>query len=448
MTLKVGGVMLLWVVLIFDPHWFLVARGAPSFILRVQSFLPAAVIAVVLAFDWNRIRMLLPLMAYAAFVAIYSYGFASYPGLAEPHAKEMVVAMILAVATMTVVRQTDHIRTIVLMLLLLRFAWFGLIGVGFGGVRFDPYLANQYAFGALMAAGVVAASAVALAATDRRLRWAAGAVALLSIAGVISSFARGAFLATAISIALLWIRAEGRRLAYVSFLAAVVFTTVIVGSSFSNVRRGRTVHQSFWSELSSITDDIADTEAEDRRLIWRIGWQVFQDHQTLGAGPGAWSTYACQNYTGPILGESRFARRPERLCGRAMHNVFLERLADLGIVGTGLFCFMLIDYWRRILAIRRATERHDTSVLPGLRTKMIATAFEVSMVAILLGGLLYNSVRISFYGLVVANALFHRAWASQQIPARGRQRPSATRARGRLGVMPRPLSPGTGYGAR
>jgi O-antigen ligase len=266
---------------------------------------------------------------------------------------------------------------------------------------------------------------------------------------VISSFARGAFLATVVSVGLLWIRAEGRRLAYVTFIATIAFTTLVVGSSFSDVRRGRTVHESFWGELASISDDIADTAAEDRRLVWRIGWQVFKEHQSFGAGPGAWSTYACQNYSGPILGESRFARRPDRLCGRAMHNVFLERLADLGLVGTGLFVLMLVDYWRRILAIRRSTEKHDTSVLPGLRTKMIATAFEVSMVAVLLGGLLYNSVRISFYALVVANAVFHRAWARRQITGARPRRASTNGARGGLGLMPRAASPGIGHdGAR
>jgi O-antigen ligase len=405
--------LLLWVVLVFNPHWFLANRGAPQIILRIQSFLPVAMLVAVLVLDWNRLKIHKPLLAYGAFVILYTPYAYNQLG-AEPHAKEMVVAITLAVATLTLVRHARQVRQIVLMMLLYRFAWYGFLGVWFGVVRYDPYLNNEDAFGALMAMGVVAAASVGLAATDRRLRWFAASVTLLCVAGLISSFARGAFLVGALSVAFLWVRAEGRRLAYAALVVLTAVTTLVVGNAFTDVSRGRQDGLSFWRELSSVTDDIVDTDAEDRRLVWRIGWQVYKDHPAVGVGPGGWSAYASDNYRGPILGE-RFGRDPETLWGRAMHNIYIERLAELGTVGFGLFLLVLVDYWRRILTVRRNTPKSDTSVLPGLRTTMIATSFEVSMVALLASGIFYNSVRISFYALVVANALFHGAWMRQRL---------------------------------
>jgi O-antigen ligase len=106
-----------------------------------------------------------------------------------------------------------------------------------------------------------------------------------------------------------------------------------------------------------------------------------------------------------------------------MHNIYIERLAELGLVGFSLFVLLLIDYWRRIVAVRRNVTETDTSVLPGLRTKVIATGFEASMVANLAAGVLYNVVGASFFALLIANALFHMAWARNHDVQRPQPRP-------------------------
>ena len=129
-------------------------------------------------------------------------------------------------------------------------------------------------------------------------------------------------------------------------------------------------------------------------------------------------------HSGPIMGE-RFGRRPDMLWGRAMHNIYLESLAERGLVGFMLFMALLLDFWRRTHAIRRGSSASDTSVLPGLRTRMIATGFEAAMLALLGAGVLYNVLDETFWGLIIANALFHRAWLRQQrrAPSQGRRHP-------------------------
>ena len=200
-----------------------------------------------------------------------------------------------------------------------------------GRVVWDPLFGNTDGFGTLMAIGLVSSMHIAMAATSPRLRWLAVGTSLLCVAGLVSSFARGAVLAASLAVAFGWIRSGRRRLAYAGFGVSTLITLVIAAGVFTGVQRGRGDTQvTFWREMATIAGDISNSGADDRRLIWSIARKEFVDHPLAGVGTGSFGAYAAKNYSGSILGE-RFQDNPGRLYGRAVHNAFFQVLAERGL---------------------------------------------------------------------------------------------------------------------
>lgn len=412
---QVKLVWIVWLILLFGPDYFLAWLGAPRPIVARIYFVPLGALAAYLLFQPGRIKHLAPFTAYACYV-ILTVPFAFIRGMAMPYAKLMIVTGIFSLALFTFVRHAAHVRFVLLTFLIYWFLWFAVNGIAIGRVPWHPLIGNQDQFGTIMAVGLVTAAAIAIGATERRLRRLAAFTALLCAGGLVSSFARGAFLAGGVALAFLWFRAEGRRLAHVMTIALVLGAVTVAGSFFSDVEVARGGgSRSFWAEISSIGESVSNPEEEERREVWRIGWRVFTDNPILGVGGQAWGAYAARTYHADteLLGE-RFSRNPNRLWGRALHNFLLEQLAEHGIIGTTLFLWMILDFGWKCRTVRRNSHKDDCSLLPGIRTRMIATAFEAGMVAALCAGLLYNILNFWLFAMIIVQALFYRTWADQR----------------------------------
>ena len=416
---SLAPVFILWVLLLFNPQWFLVAKGIPSLVLK----LPVAIFGIlilVLLFHAPRVKhWYAPLMVYTAFLVVY-YPFAYNPFRALPSAKQAILAYVLTLATLTLVQRPKHVKNVLLIVLLFRYLWYGAHGVMTDGVAWDPWFANYDALGALMAMGLVSSLHVALAATSSRLRWLAMGTSLLCVTGLVSSFARGAVLAAGFGIAFGWIRSGRRRLAYAGWGVAMLVTLVIAAGVVAGVSgRGDTrsdfardsslARGTFWGEMATIAGDVFDAGAV-RRVLWRTARKEFIDNPLAGVGPGSFGAYAAQNYSGSVLGD-QYEVNPSRFYQRAVHNVFLQVLAEQGLIGSILFLSLLIDFWRRNTAVRRSASESDTRLLRGLRTRPLALGLEASMVAFLAASMFYNMLNgIQFYLLLAANVLLHVTW--------------------------------------
>jgi O-antigen ligase len=115
------------------------------------------------------------------------------------------------------------------------------------------------------------------------------------------------------------------------------------------------------SAVHRITDISGGTSG--RNDLWRVGWEVFKAHPTVGVGVG--------NF---VVVEPQFARRPGALTRvqyitetpQIVHNTYLQLLAETGVVG--LLAFLLVvagSLWASRLACRRfeAIGRADYSDL-------------------------------------------------------------------------------------
>jgi O-antigen ligase len=145
----------------------------------------------------------------------------------------------------------------------------------------------------------------------------AAAVTLLMLGTILFAKSRGGFLALAVTGLLIVLQAGRLR---PGLTAAMLVTALAVPPLMP---------QSVWTRVSSIVNpEDDDTGSRGARVtLMQEGWNAFLDHPLTGVGAGQF-----QNYNPPERQE----------LWRETHNVELQVLAELGIVGFGVFVWLLI----------------------------------------------------------------------------------------------------------
>jgi O-antigen ligase len=195
----------------------------------------------------------------------------------------------------------------------------------------------------------------ALGPGKRLPRLAAGGVVLLMLATILFTKSRGAFLAVAVTGALVIVQA--RRVQPGLAMAAIVATLVLPPF----------LPQAFWTRASSIlhAEDDATGSREARMSLIEDGWRTFNERPFTGVGAGQF-----QNYN-----------PPERIePWRETHNVELQVLAELGVFGGVAFFWLLVrtgvtltGAWRALRVRRRrggAAQEVDDGFAPADREWM------------------------------------------------------------------------------
>ncbi|MFC1546809.1 O-antigen ligase family protein [bacterium] len=119
-----------------------------------------------------------------------------------------------------------------------------------------------------------------------------------------------------------------------------------------------------------------------RILIWSCAKDIFLEKPVLGAG---WGLFEMRYpfYQGKYLFDERIARH--RTHANNVHNEILEQLSQVGIIGLGIFIWLLICFWKLMLNIfydAKLTEsRRMESVvlLSGSTAMLVDNMFNVSL---------------------------------------------------------------------
>lgn len=386
---------LLWLMLLFDPHWWVVSKG----LLWVRHFPTAlfAILALLLLLRFQ-IRQWYPQLLLLVAFAIGTWPFALNPAYAEGPAKALVLYWLFAIGTLSLVR-TPAQSVPILLLGVFQYAWWGVLGAKDGMVVWHPVLGNYDGFGPVMAIGLASTLHFGLAARARPMRYFAFAVAALCGAGLVSSFARGAFLAAGAVLAFMLCRSPDKRAAAagVAFAVAVVAFAGIVLFGEAGTKRaagkGVNTERSFFAEIGTISRDFNAGTGEDRRVLWKAAWDVFREHPIVGVGAENFGPFAATHFRPGMVG-GVYGANPARLYDRKLHSGYFQSLCEFGAIGSLLFVALLVDFWKRNAALRTAPYRAAWEATTGgaYDLRWLALGLEAGMVAFCASAVFYNQL--------------------------------------------------------
>jgi len=112
-----------------------------------------------------------------------------------------------------------------------------------------------------------------------------------------------------------------------------------------------------WSPLSRMKEfstalktDQTYQPMHQRFLIWRSAWNMLKTHPALGVGWGCFEMFF-PFYQGPLVFDARF--RSLRTHANNAHNLLLEFSSQMGLIGLGLFLWLMIFLFFLMVKERR-----------------------------------------------------------------------------------------------
>jgi putative inorganic carbon (hco3(-)) transporter len=256
------------------------------------------------------------------------------------------------------------------------------------GVYADP---NRMA----MSIGIIVPMAAAFA-LRRESPWAVrglcAAAVVLAIIAIVFSHSRGGFIGLAAALAV-WTLRE-KRLSQTVAVGLVAIGMLIFAP------------KSFWHRTETVGHFEVDASAIGRINAWHVTSEINIDKPMLGVGVGAFQT-AWPQYAPPG------ARR-----SYAAHNVFLQVIAELGLVGIALF---LVFVGAGTGGVFEASSNPQV----GWLSRAVAASLVGYLVCSLFAGFLASP---HLYVLVGLAACIHRVAGRSAAPALVTPRPAAARA--------------------
>jgi putative inorganic carbon (HCO3(-)) transporter len=199
-----------------------------------------------------------------------------------------------------------------------------------------------------------------LGARSRGLKVVLGAVLALFIVGLVLTGSRSGQVAAVFVVLLLAWKSPRRYVAIPALVGALVVAWLLMPARYQE-------------RLLSVEQYQQDASSMGRLQAWAAGWRMFIEHPVLGIGAGNFST-------AHALGYSRLSH-PNWLNA---HSVYVQVLAELGVVGGICFVALVWVYLRTHWRLRRGLRNAGLS---GHWAFLVSQALEVSMIATLVTGI-------------------------------------------------------------
>jgi len=203
---------------------------------------------------------------------------------------------------------------------------------------------------------------------------------ILAMTGsLILTFTRGSYLAVGISLIFmffLYIVNRGKNFLkenkkiFIIILTAIIIVTFLFIIPTPLSRPGTAISQI--KGRISITQLINEFSFGSRRAIWKFTGMMIKDHPLLGSGLGTFK-YNSLRYQAKFFdqGNNR-SLYPYSLADKT-HNEYLQLWAELGIIGLGIFIWLMISYFNYgIKLLKRVKDRYNQGIIIGLMGSVIA----------------------------------------------------------------------------
>jgi O-antigen ligase len=432
LSIGVALTFLVWVLVLFDPHWYIAAKG-PDSVVKIHILSLGMLLLTMMAgtftdpqlqrrFDWYR-----PLVLYMI-AGIISFPFSVDNGAVRDALQSIFMWWIMIAGTILFMNNVKRAETLAVMYGL-QFLWWAAWGAKLGYVPWHTALSNYDGFGAFNVGGTGICFFLGAAASKKWFKWLMYATAGLCAMGVVASFARGAFLALMIMFAVVWLRSphKGR-----VFAAGVGAGAVIVIAASLLFEEGF-----FISEIMSVFEEgTSEGTGEDRMHLWEAGLRVFAARPLFGSGPNNWGALASQIIPdGTING---IYSNSSRLYGMSMHNVYFTVLAEGGLIGIFAFGWMFYDFFKRNKELRSEEADRRWAAMGGkLKLHQIALGLEAAMIAFMADAFIYAMMSLHwFWTMLALNYVLHK------VLTRGAPLAAASARRGAPPGLPAPVPNG------
>jgi O-antigen ligase len=175
--------------------------------------------------------------------------------------------------------------------------------------------------------------------------------------------------------------------------------------------------------------------------MWKAAFGVFLEHPVIGVGFDNWGIFAASYYEPGELG-GLYAANPAIFYGKSTHNIYVQILAETGIVGILMFAWIFVDFWRRNLQLRSSAAAQRWKAIGGrFDLRMAALGVEAAMVGWMANAVLYSMAGLHWlFTILTLNLVLHTIVRVGP--------PGAPGGRRQLRLRSSASAAGGGYGAR
>lgn len=406
----------LWIIILLDPQ-FLIASFGLTPILRVPLVL-TVLLGLSLVLKPRKGDWLWGILAWIVLMAI-DLPFAYNRGVAMEPFRTVILFYLVGISVVRRFQTPRSADKVLIMLCVVQYVWWGVMGVKHGQVTWHPNLDNFDGYGPLMACGVGPAYYYASAT---RIRWRRGLAlftAALCVVGVVSAFARGGVVALVVTGGYIWLRSP-HKLRTAGLMIIGMLLVVIAASMIDGTTRGDDTRANFWDEMGTIFNEGDGGTESDRKHLWAAAVEVFKVHPVLGVGANNFGPAAVTIIQPGEVKGAVFDDNPAMLYGRALHSNYFQLLSEFGLVGVAIYIFLIGQFWFRSAYVIRHARVLDLRSAGIDDARALLLGLESGMVAYLVSGIFFNQLFTSwFFCLFVANALLY---------SMARRRPAALRS--------------------
>jgi len=399
----------LWAIVLTDVHrWIGSDQG-----LNIPAVYPMLAVAVMPLIVLLFIRVpalvgkkdiwILPLLAFVL-ITMVTVPRAVDSQVAWGYVKILATFYILGVASLVFLNTPRRVVPVCFMAVG-QYLWWGWHSGRTGAVWWHPMLSNYDGYGPLVLIGISLCFFFALATKSKFYRAIAFFLAAFCVLAVVASGARGVFLSAVLMSALMWLRSPNK--GTMTIAMAVGIATLVVTSFTLSSAKGV-----FWADMkSSFTEGKTEGTGLDRWEMWTFAFSVFQERPLLGVGAeqtGIYAYKAAQDLQIEVSGT--YGEWFGLMSGRALHSLYMQVLAEFGILGSMAFIWIVVDFWRRNARLRRWDYRKRWAQLNAgrLDLRFLAIGLEGAMVAFLATAFFYNQLWNNWmYTIVILNLLLY-----------------------------------------
>jgi len=209
-------------------------------------------------------------------------------------------------------------------------------------------------------------------------------VGILAMGGsLILTFTRGSYLAIGISslfMFFLYLTSRGKSFIkehqkiFIFILAFIILLTFFFAIP-NPLNKSGTVISKIKGRIS-ISQFTKDSSLKRRIAIWKFTTLMIKDHPVLGSGIGTFK-YNSLNYQAKFFNQGENRRLYPYGIADKVHNEYLQLGAEIGILGLGIFLWLIITYFNYgIKLLKRLKDEYKQGIVIGLMGGIVAVLID------------------------------------------------------------------------